>query len=486
MDIELIGLSESEIETDVLILPLSEGDDASIYKDINDSLGGLIGDILNKGEFEGKEDQTLLIHTLGRIKVQRILLAGLGKREAINEEKVRRAGGNSFSILRNLKIDSAALSIRYLDSIGISPIFFLEGGLLSLYRFERYTKVEGASSGLKRFVLLTEAQADLLNSIRWTKRLADSVNFVKDMINTPANDMTPLELARIALSMASDKVSVKVIEKDDAQREGMGAYLAVSKGSSEPPKFIILHYRGSEGRPLVFIGKSVTFDSGGISIKPGDGMEKMKYDMAGGAVVIGLIKLASETGIPLNIIGILPAAENLPGGHATRPGDIVRTCSGKTVEIINTDAEGRLLLADAIGFAKRFDPQAIIDIATLTGACSIALGNEAAAVMGNDPVLIERLKKIGEETYERVWPMPLFDEYREYLKSDFADIKNTGGRTGSLVAAAYFLREFVGETPWIHIDIASTAWSDKDRAYTKKGATGFGLRLLANLLKEML
>ncbi len=486
MQIELIDISESDIETDALILPLSEGDDASIYKDINDSLNGLLGDILNKGEFEGREDQTYIIHTFARIRPQRILLSGLGKRGTVNEEKIRRAGGSSFSVLRSLKINSAALSLRYLDSIGISPIPFLEGGMLSLYRFERYVKKESALSGLSRFVLLTETKADLLDSIRWTERVVDSVNFVRDLINTPANDMTPSELARIALSMANEKVTVKILDKEDAEREGMGAYLAVSKGSSEPPKFIILHYRGSEERPLILIGKSITFDSGGISIKPGDGMEKMKYDMAGGAVVMGLIKLASETGMPLNIIGILPATENLPGGHATRPGDIVRTCSGKTVEIINTDAEGRLILADAIGFAKRFDPQAIIDIATLTGACSIALGNEAAAVMGNDPGLIERLKRIGEATYERVWPMPLFDEYSEYLRSDFADIKNTGGRTGSLVTAAYFLKEFAGETPWIHIDIASTAWADKDRAYTKKGATGFGLRLLANLLKEML
>lgn len=483
MQIKFFNINELDIRTESLILPLIEEDDSSLYQDINDKINGLIGEVLKKKEFEGKEGQTTLIHTQGKIGAERILLVGLGKREKITMEKVRRAGGVSFSVLKNLHINNAALSLRSFESIGMSPIPYLEGGLLSLYVFKRYKEEEETS--LKSFMLLTKQQSDLIDSVRWIEKIAGVVGFVKDMINTPANDMTPAELARIALSMANEKVSVKILEKEDVEREGMGAFLAVSKGSSEPPKFIILHYKGSEERPFVFIGKSITFDSGGISIKPSDGMEKMKYDMAGGAVVLGLIRLASETGLPLNIVGILPATENLPGGHATRPGDIVRSCSGKTIEIINTDAEGRLAIADAIGFAKRFDPQVIIDIATLTGACPIAFGNEAAAVMGNDPALIERLKRIGDETYERVWPMPLFEEYGDYLKSDFADIKNSGGRIGSLVTAAYFLKEFVGETPWVHIDIAGTAWTDKDRAYVKKGATGFGLRLLANLLREM-
>lgn len=482
MKIEVIDIKELDIETEALILPLCEGEGYT-YGDINNSLDGLLGRILTRKEFEAKEEQTYLIHTQRKIKPERIILTGLGKREDLNKEKIRKAGGRSFSLLKNLKINNAVLSTRYLNSAGFSPTPFLEGGLLSLYNFQRYKKNE--ESKLERFVILARPAQDLHDSIRWTERVVEAINFVKDMVNTPANDMTPSELARIALNLLGERVSVTVLEREDAEKEGMGAYLAVAKGSSEPPKFIILNYRGSEDRPTVIIGKSITFDSGGISIKPSEGMEKMKYDMAGGAVVLGIIKLASETRLPLNLIGILPATENLLGSHATRPGDIVRTCSGKTVEIINTDAEGRLILADAIGFAKRFDPRVIIDLATLTGACSIALGNEAAAMMGNDLELMERLKIIGDETYERVWPMPLFDEYGEYLKSDFADIKNSGGRIGSLVTAAYFLKEFAGETPWIHIDIASTAWADKDKAYMTKGATAFGLRLLSNFLKEM-
>jgi leucyl aminopeptidase len=297
--------------------------------------------------------------------------------------------------------------------------------------------------------------------------------------------MTPGRLADVAKSLAKGKVSVRVLERKDSEREGMGAYLSVSKGSVEPPKFIVLRYNGGDGAPVALIGKSITFDSGGISIKPGEGMEKMKYDMAGGAVVLAVIRLASGYKLPLNLIGILPAAENLPGGSASKPGDIVRTINGKTVEIINTDAEGRLALADAIGYAKKLKPKAIIDIATLTGACSVALGNEAIAMMGNDDPLISRMKAAGDETYERVWQMPLYEEYGEYIKSDIADIKNTGGKTGSLVTAAYFLKEFAGEVPWVHLDIASVAWADKDRPYTLKGATGVGVRLLSTLLKEM-
>jgi leucyl aminopeptidase len=247
----------------------------------------------------------------------------------------------------------------------------------------------------------------------------------------------------------------------------------------------VIEYKGGGGAPVVLIGKSITFDSGGISLKPSEGMEKMKYDMAGGAAVLGVMKVVSESALPINLIGILPATENLPGGSATKPGDIVRAVNGMTVEIINTDAEGRLVVADAIGYAKRFRPRAVIDISTLTGACAIAFGGEAIALMGNKRELLDILKKCGDEVYERVWEMPLFEEYKEYIKSDIADIKNTGGRTGSLVTSAYFLKEFAGEMPWVHLDIAGTAWIEKERPYIPKGASGAGVRLLSQFVREM-
>jgi len=296
--------------------------------------------------------------------------------------------------------------------------------------------------------------------------------------------MTPSDLANAAVSLRQKNLSVKVMEKKDAEKLGMGAYLSVAKGSKEPPKFIVLEYKGSKGKPLALIGKSITFDSGGISLKPSDGMEKMKYDMAGGAAVLGVIKAASALKLPVNLIGILPATENLPGGSATKPGDIARSITGKTVEIINTDAEGRLVVADAIGYAKRFKPKAIIDIATLTGACSVALGNEAIAMMGNDRKLLDKIKKSADNTYERVCEMPLLDEYKEYIKSDVADVKNTGGKSGSLVTAAYFLYEFAEKTPWVHLDIAGTAWVEKDKPYIPKGASGICVRLIMDLIKN--
>ncbi len=320
--------------------------------------------------------------------------------------------------------------------------------------------------------------------MHWTTALTGAVNFAKDLVNTPSNDMTPAVLAGIAKSIGKGRVSVKILERADAEREGMGAFLSVAKGSMEPPKFIVLSYLGGKGAPIALIGKSITFDSGGISIKPGEGMEKMKYDMAGGAVVLSVVKAAAETGLKVNLIGILPATENLPGGTASKPGDVVTSVGGKTIEIISTDAEGRLVLADALGYVKKFGPKVIIDVATLTGACSVALGNEAIAMMGNDRALMNRLKAAGDEVYERVWEMPLYEEYLEYIKSDIADLKNSGGKTGSLVTAGYFLKEFVGDTPWAHLDIAGTAWSEKERPYGAKGATGIGVRLLLNFLKE--
>jgi leucyl aminopeptidase len=278
---------------------------------------------------------------------------------------------------------------------------------------------------------------------------------------------------------------VKILEKRDVQRLGMESYLSVVQGSHEPPKFIILEYRGTKDSPVVLIGKSITFDSGGISLKPSEGMEKMKYDMAGGAAVLGIMKAVSEFKLPVHIIGILPATENLLGSSATKPGDIVRTIDGKTIEIISTDAEGRMTLADAIGYSKRFKPKVIIDIATLTGACSIALGNEAIAMTGNDKDIIDKLKESGNNTYERVWEMPLFEEYKEYIKCDIADLKNTGGKSGSLVTSAYFLSEFAGDTPWVHLDIAGTAWVEKEKPYLPKGASGIGIRLILDFIKKL-
>ncbi len=475
---------DREWPSDALILPFCEDEKGVPYSDIDDALKGLLGKVIASGEFTAKRNQVSLLHTGERIRPERILLTGLGKKSELTKERLRQAGGKAATYLDGLGLSRASLSMHHILSLQFSPLPFVEGAMLSLYKFRRYKK-EDKAGRLEEFTLLGKPEKDFLNSLLWTKHLVTGVHFARDLVNTPSNDMTPTIIAKIAKTLEKHRVSVTVLGKRDAEREGMGAYLSIAQGSREPPKFVVLRYKGKDGAPLALVGKTVTFDSGGISLKPGEGMEKMKYDMAGGAVVLAVMKVASASRLPLNLIGILPATENLPGGGAFKPGDVVKTITGKTVEIISTDAEGRLSLADAIGYVKKSRPKAIIDIATLTGACSIALGNEAIAMMGNDTCIMERLKAAGEDTFERVWQMPLFEEYGDYIKSEVADLKNTGGRTGSLVAAGYFLREFAGDTPWVHLDIAGTAWIEKEKPYTPKGATGVGVRLLSNFLKEL-
>lgn len=481
MNISIKNIRETDCICDALILPVTEGD-SKLYNKLGVSVQSIVKKVFSK-EFKGKQNEVLLIPAPKDIKPERILFVGLGKKSEISAERIRQAGGRAAVYLRDMGMKKVALSTGVIASLNLSQVSFIEGALLGLYTFKKY-KEEKNNKAIDSITILSKPSKGLNNELSRTKTVASSVCFARDLISTPANDMTPTHLAKAALSIKRKNLSVKVLDRKDAERLGMGAYLSVAKGSNEPPKFIVLEYKGAKGKPLVLIGKSITFDSGGISLKPADGMEKMKYDMAGGAAVLGIIKAASELKLPVNLIGILPATENLPGGSATKPGDIVKSIIGKTVEIINTDAEGRLVLADAIGYAKRFKPGAIIDIATLTGACSIALGSEAMAMMGNDSGLMDKIKKSAGNTYERVWEMPLFDEYREYIKSDIAEIKNTGGKNGSLVTAAYFLYEFAEKTPWVHLDIAGTAWTEKDKPYIPKGASGIGVRLIMDLLKD--
>ncbi len=482
MNIYIKNIREVDCVCEALILPFTEGD-SGLYTGLDSTTLKLIKKSFSK-EFHGKQNEVLLIPAPENIKPERILLVGLGKKDEISTEKVRQAGGKAAVYLRDMGMSSIALSTGIISSLKISPACFIEGSLLGLYTFKKYIG-EKDKKALDAILVLSEVSKGLKDDLHWTKTIASSVCFARDLINTPSNDMTPTHLANAALSLKRNNLLVKVLEKKDAEKLGMGAYLSVAKGSKEPPKFMVLEYKGAKRAPLALIGKSITFDSGGISLKPVEGMEKMKYDMAGGAVVLGIFKAVSELKLPVNLVGVLPATENLIGGSAAKPGDVVRAINGKSVEIINTDAEGRLVIADAIGYAKRFKPQAIIDIATLTGACSIALGNEAIAMMGNNRELIDKIKKSADKTYERVWEMPLFDEYKEYLKSDIADIKNTGGKNGSLVTSAYFLYEFIGKVPWVHLDIAGTAWLEKEKPYMPKGASGIGVRLMLNLLKEL-
>ena len=482
MKISIKDIKEPDYSCDALILPFTD-DDSGYYDNLGLSLSKLIRKIFSK-EFHGKANEVLLIPSPEDFKPERILLTGLGKKGEISGEQVRQAGGKAAVYLRDMGMQRVSLSTGLLSSLDVSPVDFVEGALLGLYTFKRYIE-EKDKKEIASLVVLSENTNDLKAKLYCTGVVSSAVCSARDLINTPANDMTPTHLAEAARSLRKTNLSVKVLERRDAEKLGMGSYLSVAKGSKEPPKFIVLEHKGAKGPPLVLIGKSITFDSGGISLKPADGMEKMKYDMAGGAAVLGIFKALSELRLPVHVIGILPATENLIGESATRPGDVVRAINGKSIEIISTDAEGRMTLADAIGYAKRFKPKAIIDIATLTGACSIAFGNVAIAMMGNDRELLDKIKRSGDNVYERVWEMPLFTEYKEYIKSDIADLKNTGGKSGSLMSSAYFLSEFAGDIPWVHLDIAGTAWQEKERPYSPKGASGIGVRLIINLIKEL-
>jgi leucyl aminopeptidase len=482
MNITIKNIRGEECACDALICLFSEGGSEELKK-MPKAMASLIRQVVSK-EFSGKQNEVFLMKAPDSVKPERLLLVGLGKRDQISSEKIRQAGGKAATYLRSMGVRKAALSTDFLYSLKISPAEFVEGALLGLYTYKRYKKDEDKKS-LDSLSLLAKSSGELIKGLKRANAVTSAVCFARDLVNTPANDMTPTEIAKAASSLRNKKLSVRVLGRNDAKKLGMGSFLAVAKGSKEEPRFIVLDYKGATGAPVVLIGKSITFDSGGISLKPSEGMEKMKYDMAGGAAVLGVLKAASVLQLPVHIVGILPATENLPGGSATKPGDVVKSLSGKTIEIINTDAEGRLVVADAIAYAKRMKPKAIIDIATLTGACLMAFGNEAIAMMGNDRKLLEALKKSGENTFERVWEMPLFEEYKEYLKSDIADIKNIGGRNGGLVTAAYFLYEFAGDTPWVHLDIAGTAWTEKDKPYVPKGATGIGMRLIYAIIEGL-
>ena len=319
--------------------------------------------------------------------------------------------------------------------------------------------------------------------------IAEAVSLARDLGNSPGNDINPSYLAATAQTLAeTTSLSCQLLEQAEMEELNMGCLLGVAQGSAQPPAFIILEHtpRGANGAPIVLVGKGLTFDSGGISIKPAGGMEDMKMDMSGGAAVLGTMQALARLNYPRRVVGLVPASENLPSGTAVKPGDILRAMSGKTVEVINTDAEGRLILADALAYAvEKYKPACIIDLATLTGAVVVALGSQATGMMGTDDDMMTRLREAGERCAERVWQLPLFDEYSKQIKSDFADIKNTGGREAGSIIGGAFLKEFVGDTPWVHLDIAGMAWTREGKPYVPKGSTGWGIRLLLETLESM-
>jgi len=495
------GRLENE-PADAVVLTHFQGEDALLEEctKIDRLLGGAVRDLLKSGEFQGKPNQTVVLHSPRKLPAKRVLLLGLGRRTDAKLDSIRQAMATAVKRIKQAGARSFVTPLHGRSIPDTSDLelaqAMTEGALLGTYQFTAYRTNLNGDDGTRvdRMIVIEPAaatQADLKEGIRRGIAAADATIFVRDLCNHPSNIMTPSRIAAEAKQIVKERnVRLKILERRDAEKLGMGAFLGVARGSHEPPKFIVLEYSGAgraarNGRrrgPIVLVGKTITFDTGGISLKPAENMEQMKADMTGGAEVLATVRAAARLRLPLHVIGILPATENMPGGRAIKPGDILKTLSGLTVEVQNTDAEGRLILADGLNYATRFKPSAIVDIATLTGACVVALGQFAIGMFGNNDALKSRIHRSGLKAGERVWEMPLWDDYFEQLKSDVADMRNIGGRGGGMITAALFLSKFVGECPWVHLDIASTDWSERERAYIPKGPTGIGTRLLIQYL----
>jgi len=462
---------------------------------LDQALEGKIQLILQNGDFRGKKGEVVVVYPHKEIAAKRVIIVGLGKREAFDVEGVRQASAVAIKRAVDINAKNVATIVHGagIDGfpVNLSAQATTEGALLALYRFTA-SKQDHEEERKLESIRIVEADESKISDIKEGVRIAEAVvsgvYLTRDLVNMPPNVATPTKLADVAEEIANTyNMNLLVGDREWAAAHQMGAYLGVAKGAGEPPKFIVIEHNGERNdlATVVLIGKGITFDSGGISIKPSDGMGEMKSDMAGAAAVLGTMKSVGILNLPLKIIGIAPCTENMPDASAYRPSDIVTASNGKTIEIISTDAEGRLILADALVYAKKYNPMAVIDLATLTGACVIALGKGiAAGLFSNDQNLQEKLVASGEVTHDRVWPMPLWDDYKKAIKSEVADMKNTGGRNGGVGASAIFLKEFI-DYPWVHLDIAGMAFSDKDDAYIPAGGTGYGVRLLVDFLRNL-
>lgn len=446
---------------------------------------------ITKKQFEGKLGQTYAATTLGKAGFDRLLLIGMGKEKEFDLDFARRMAGTAVRYAEANK--STSLSISVFEKKKCPPTDIIqaltEGSILSGYKFTQFkTKKEEIFYVESVTLVLGSDCPGAEDAVKAGTILAESQNLVRELNERPANIATPSFIANEAKKLAKkNRISLKVIEKAEMKKLGMDAILAVNKGSTEPPKLVILEY--NKGKKLPFyaiVGKGITFDSGGISLKPSKGMEEMKYDKTGAMVVLGVMKAVSELKLPVHVMGFMPLTENMPSGSAQKPGDIIKAYNGKTIEVINTDAEGRLILADALAYAAKQKPKAIIDLATLTGAVIVCLGRAGAGLLSNDEKLAKTIEDAGLKTFERVWQLPLWPDYTELMKSDFADLKNVSGvgEAGTITAAA-FLKEFIGESRWAHIDIAGVEMVNRPHPYLSKGATGTGVRLVTEALKNL-
>nr|WP_294839612.1 leucyl aminopeptidase [uncultured Methylotenera sp.] len=478
-----------------VIVGVYEGRELSDAAQAIDTLSsGYLSNVLKHGDLEGKLDSSLMLHQVPGVQADRVLLVGLGKKAEFGAKQYGKAVRASVKALGAISADEVLTTLAELPVAGVDVrkkvAQLVETALDASYRFEAIKRKpdaaeeKAAKKGIKKLAIRIAAAADVAaaeSGLRDGKAIGAGVSLTKDLGNLPPNVCTPTYLAEQAQAMANTYgFTVEVLEREAMQKLGMGSFLAVAQGSEQPPKLIVLqHLKGDKSqKPVVLVGKGITFDTGGISLKPGAEMDEMKYDMCGAATVLGLFKTIAEMDLPLNVVGVIPTCENMPDGRATRPGDVLTSMSGLTIEVLNTDAEGRLILCDALTYAERFEPSAVVDIATLTGACVIALGHHATGLFSNNDSLAKELLQAGEQALDRAWHMPMWDDYQPLLDSNFADIANIGGRAGGSITAACFLSRFTKKYDWAHLDIAGTAW----KSGKEKGGTGRPVPLLTEFL----
>lgn len=477
---------------------LTKNDETNPWiNELEEIYGSLFKNLLKGKEFGADEDSIHVLHGNSKTNSKRIALIGLGETKDLEWDTFRKASAKAVKAARAIGIEKMSIIFPshlisdQFDETGLAQTV-IEGALLAHYRFDKYlTDKKAKTDPIAELTLLTYVSPSerVHLGVRNAVIICEAVSFTRDLSNAPGNELTPRELAlRTAQMCRKNKIKVQVFDEKKLAGLKMGGILGVSQGSSEPPRMIIMEYGASKAknkRPIVLVGKGLTFDAGGISIKPAADMDRMKFDMCGGAAVIGTMQAIAHLKLPLHVVGIVPSSENLLGSKAFKPGDVLTMYSGKTVEIINTDAEGRLILADALAYAQKYKPEAIIDIATLTGHCVIALGHVGAGMMGTDSKLKDQLKEASNFTSEKIWELPMWKEFDQQIKSHIADIKNIGGRPAGASTAAAFLKHFAGDYPWVHLDIAGTANSEEELAYTARlSATGFGVRLLTEVLRK--
>jgi leucyl aminopeptidase len=486
---------EQDVQALAVAVFKNEKADEGILKELDEASGGVVRSVIESEELKGKEGETVYVHLAtggSGLRARRLLLIGVGAREEFKPAQVSQMAGAAVRFLRGKNIKTIGLVTRAdAGDAEMASAAASEGAIIGLFEPDKYRTVDKEERAIERLVIIGEGADEeaLKRGAERGRIIGESVNFTRDLANEPGAYMTPSDLAERARNIANEfGLNVDVLDEARMEQEGMGALLSVSRGSEEDAKLIILKYTPrdtsaqDEDNLLALVGKGITFDSGGISLKPGENMELMKYDMTGGATVLGAMRAIAQLKPSIPVLGVVPASENLPSGKATKPGDVVKAMSGKTIEIINTDAEGRLVLSDAICYAKKLGAKRIIDMATLTGAVSIALGDVNTAILGTDQELIDEVILSGKEVGEKFWQLPLDKEYTKQIKSDIADIKNVGGRKAGTITAAAFLKEFADGVSWAHLDIAGTAWGDDAKPYRAKGPTGIAVRMLVHFV----